>query len=86
MKFSIKDFFSRCDKIRSLLQIWSNLLKKSLMENLIFVCSDVYLRQTLFKQIRPHKHRPLALHEKIGTKFWQASDSAVSSRTTKTWN
>ena len=44
MKFSIKDFFSRCDKIRSLLQIWSNLLKKSLMENLIFVCSDVYLR------------------------------------------
>ena len=36
MKFSIKDFFSKCDQIRSFLRIWSNLLKKSLMENLIF--------------------------------------------------
>ena len=33
MKFSIIDFFSKCDKIR---RIWSHLLKKSLMENLIF--------------------------------------------------
>ena len=30
---SIKDFFSKCDQIRSFLQIWSHLLKKSLMEN-----------------------------------------------------
>ena len=39
MKFSIKDFFSKCDQIRRKpnLQIWSHLLKKSLMENLIFV-------------------------------------------------
>ena len=36
MKMSIKDFFSKCDQIRSFLQIWSHLLKKSLMENLIF--------------------------------------------------
>ena len=36
MKFSIKDFFSKCDEIRSFLQIWSHLLKKFLMENLIF--------------------------------------------------
>ena len=36
MKFSIKDFFSNCDQIRSLLRIWSHLLKKSLMENIIF--------------------------------------------------
>ena len=35
-KFSIKDFFSKCDQIRSKLQIWSHLLKKSLMENFIF--------------------------------------------------
>ena len=28
-KFSIKDFFSKCEQIRSFLQIWSNLLKKS---------------------------------------------------------
>ena len=36
MKFSVKDFFSKCDQIRSFLQIWSDLLKKSLMENFIF--------------------------------------------------
>ena len=36
MKFSIKDFFSKCDQIRSFLRVWSHLLKKSLMENFIF--------------------------------------------------
>ena len=35
-KFSIKDFFSKYDQIHSFLQIWSHLLKKSLMENFIF--------------------------------------------------
>ena len=33
MKFSIKDFFRRN------LQIWSHLLKKSLLENFIFLCA-----------------------------------------------
>ena len=36
MKFSAKDFFNKCDQIRSFLRIWSYLLKKSLMENFIF--------------------------------------------------
>ena len=36
VKFSVKDFFSKCDQIRSFLRIWSYLLKKSLMENFIF--------------------------------------------------
>ena len=36
MKFSIKDFLSKCDQIHSFLWIWSYLLKKSLMENFIF--------------------------------------------------
>ena len=36
MKFTIKDFFSKCDQIRRFLQFWSHLLKKSLMENFIF--------------------------------------------------
>ena len=36
MKFSIIDFFIKCDQIHSFLQIWSHLLKKSLMENFIF--------------------------------------------------
>ena len=39
MKFSIKDFFSKCDQTHSFLRIWSHWLKKSLMQNLIFLCS-----------------------------------------------
>ena len=36
IKFFIKDFCRKCDQIRSFLQIWSLLLKKSFMENFIF--------------------------------------------------
>ena len=36
MKFSIKDFFSKCDQIHRKMQIWSHLLKESLMKNCIF--------------------------------------------------
>ena len=36
MKFSIRDFFNKCDQIHRTLRIWSHLLKKSLMENFIF--------------------------------------------------
>ena len=39
-KFSIKDFFSKCDQIRRKLRIWSHLLQKSLMENFIFCVSE----------------------------------------------
>ena len=42
MKFSIKDFFSKCDQNRRKLWIWSNLLKKSLMENFIFCTVSVF--------------------------------------------
>ena len=34
MKFTIKDFFSKCDQIHIFLQILSYLLKKSFMENI----------------------------------------------------
>ena len=36
MKFSIKDFFGKCDQTRRKLRIRSYLLKKSLMENFTF--------------------------------------------------
>ena len=36
-RFSVKNFFSKCD--HSFLRIWSHLLKKSLMENLMLLCS-----------------------------------------------
>ena len=39
MKSSIKDF-SKCDQIHKKLRIWSDLLKNSLMENFIFLCSE----------------------------------------------
>ena len=34
--FSIKEFFSKCDQIRSFLRMWSHLLKKKLYEKLYF--------------------------------------------------
>ena len=46
MKFSIKDLFSKCDQIRSFLRIWSHLLQKSLMENLIF-CAVIYAQRRI---------------------------------------
>ena len=36
MEFFIKDFFSKCDQICGNLQIWSYLLRISLMENFVF--------------------------------------------------
>ena len=43
MKFSIRDFFSKYDQIRSFLRIRSHLLKKSSMENFIFCVANVLL-------------------------------------------
>ena len=43
MKFSIKEFFSECDQILTS----SYLLKKSLMENFIFLCSDSFVEWEL---------------------------------------
>ena len=39
MKFSIKDFFNKCDQICRKLRLWLNLQRKSLKENFIFLCS-----------------------------------------------
>ena len=36
MNFSINHFFSKYDQLRRKLQIWSHLLKKSIIENFIF--------------------------------------------------
>ena len=49
MKFSIKDFFSNCDQLYRNLRIWSHLLQKSLIKNLIFCACSVYtsLHETL---------------------------------------
>ena len=48
IKFSIKNFLSKCDQIRSFLWIWSHLLKKSLMENFIFCAVYGILNVSLY--------------------------------------
>ena len=44
MNFSFKDFFSQCNFFSKFRQIWSHLLKKSLMENL---CSEIFVNPPL---------------------------------------
>ena len=44
MKFSIIDFFSKCDQIRSFLPIWPHLLNKSLIENFIFCAVKCFVK------------------------------------------
>ena len=39
VKFSIKDFLSKCAQIRRKLRNWPNLLKKSLMKNIFVQCT-----------------------------------------------
>ena len=62
MEFSIKDFFSKYDQIRSFLRIWSHLLKKSLMENFIFGAMsfttkfNIIIPILLLKLINPSKY------------------------------
>ena len=49
MKFSIKDFLSKCDQIRRKLRIWSHLLKKSLMGNFFFCAVEDAVWQVFSK-------------------------------------
>ena len=51
IKFSIKDFFSKCDQFPRKLWIWSHLLKKSLMENFTF-CAVMALWQQMHLSLR----------------------------------
>ena len=41
-KFSIKNFFSKCEQIRSFPRVWSHLPKKSLIKNFIFCAMSVF--------------------------------------------
>ena len=45
--FAWRIIFSSCDHIRSILRIWSHLLKKSLMQNFIFCVSETFLEKTV---------------------------------------
>ena len=56
MKFSIKDFFGKCDQTRSFLQIWSHLLKKFLTENFSF-CAVKKTEKTLSHSLKSNDSR-----------------------------
>ena len=86
MKFSIKDFFSKCDLIRRKLRIWSRLLKKSLMENFFFFWA-VHLVNAEDKSCHDHitvsnkLNHKLAKYIEIST-FWQRK---MRSSTAELW-
>ena len=50
LNFSTKDFFSKCDQTRRKLRIFSHLLNKSLMENLIFCAVDKLHLHLIYKE------------------------------------
>ena len=70
MKFSIKDFFSKCDQIRSFLGIWSYLLKKSLMKNVIFF---VVFSENSYLLIDSYKSLCQVYLDKRSLKIWHWS-------------
>ena len=79
MKFSIKDFFSKCGQIRSFLQICSHLLKKFLMENIIFCAVTI---DSQFVSDEADKQTYLALDpsnfDALQTGRWQCVSKADS--------
>ena len=68
MKFSIKDFFSKCDQICSKLRIWSHLLEKSLTKNFIFraVTAEHLRGNVLQKRLEDYKSCLANLHIWVG--------------------
>ena len=48
IKFSVKNFFSKCAQTRRKLRIWSHLLKKSLIEYFIFCAVEDHFDSILF--------------------------------------
>ena len=72
MKFSIKDFFRKCDQIHSRLQIWPHLLKKSLMKNfilcavhfaqLVLSCTTYFVEKYWKKRHYVKMHHSIKLH------------------------
>ena len=56
MKFAIMDFFRKCDQTTVSLQIWSHLLRKSVMENL-FVNIIKHKNNFLPQNTHAHKNR-----------------------------
>ena len=54
-KFSFEDSFSKCEQIRSCLQIYPYLLKRPLIEDFYFCVVEVAYRPTSFKPLFPDR-------------------------------
>ena len=54
MKFSIKEFFNKFDQIRRKLRIWSDLLKKLLMEKLLSLRSVTLYTYSIIHSLSLH--------------------------------
>ena len=81
MKFSIKDFFSKCDQIRSFLRIWLHLLKKSLIENFIFCAVNVRtldVKQRALSSAHRNLADPWSIWQNGRIKFFEAYNIASS--------
>ena len=77
MKFSIKDFCSKCDQIHRKLQIWS--LKKSLMENFIFfVVVWAVEKLNIFLGYIVHKRKKEKNHGNLGQVTLDVSQILIS--------
>ena len=51
LKFSIKDFFGKCDQISNFLRLWLHSLKESLIENFIFVQLKMVCQKVLKEKL-----------------------------------
>ena len=67
----VKEFFSKCDQICSFLQIWSHLLKKSLMENFLFCAVQMKIGKLNFPQNLEINFNDLQLNLSNVTVAWK---------------
>ena len=57
MRFSIKNFCSKCDQIHDFLRIWLHLLKMTLLEKFIFLRGGVHIENDIY-----YKFMKIILH------------------------
>ena len=82
MKFSIKDFLSKCDKTGNFLRIWSHLLKKSLMEHFIFCAvlfgGSVFVEEFVPKEVSYFYPRDFNQFKSITNSFFFVVQSMIT--------
>ena len=85
LKFSIKDFFNKCDLIRGKRWIWSHLLKKSLTENFIYCAvTPTYFLHTKVLDInfnsksKARKYQPWFISDKLSINIKKKQNTRFS--------